>query len=67
TIPGTGPKEQAAAAARPRTAVVDMWVDVPENRDRSQFLDFNHYRAPRARALEAEAAAALAKLRSGRQ
>lgn len=53
----------ALAARRPRTALIDWRRDRPELRDPNQFFDHSHYRAPIARLVEADIAAALASLR----
>jgi hypothetical protein len=53
----------AAARRRPGTIVIDRWVDDAVNRDPQMFLDFNHYRAPLARAIEAEIAQKLTAAR----
>ena len=53
----------ALAAKRPRTALIDWRRDRPELRDPNQFFDHSHYRQPIARLVEADIAAALARLR----
>lgn len=49
----------AAAATRPRTAVVDWRVERPETRDPALFFDAAHYREPIARLIEGDLAQAL--------
>ncbi|GJD50377.1 hypothetical protein OPKNFCMD_3116 [Methylobacterium crusticola] len=54
---------RAAAAAHPRSRVVDWTGDRPELREPAHFFDPFHYRHAVARRVEAEIAAALADLR----
>jgi hypothetical protein len=54
---------RTAAAAHPRSAVIDWRVDRSENRNPDLFLDGTHFRQPIARAIEDDVAAALQKLR----
>jgi hypothetical protein len=42
----------ALAATRPRTAVVDQWIDEETTRDPAQFFDFAHYRTGLAKVIE---------------
>ncbi len=49
------------ARRRPRTAVVDFWVENELTRDRRLFLDHNHYRQAMARLMEADIARGLAR------
>jgi len=53
----------AAQEAHARTAVVDWRVDRPENRQPDLFFDTMHYRQPIARAIEADIAEALRRIR----
>jgi hypothetical protein len=50
---------QEIATARPRTAVVDWFVDRPENRDEANFLDLVHYRHGVATAFGEDIAGAI--------
>jgi hypothetical protein len=47
------------ATRRPRTSIVDFWVDSALTRDRRMFFDHNHYRQAVAKHMEPEIAAAL--------
>lgn len=51
------------AATRPRTALVDWRTDRPQTRDADLFYDHTHYRHGLAHLVEADIAAALAKIR----
>ncbi|HEV7261030.1 MAG TPA: hypothetical protein VGN82_24835 [Bosea sp. (in: a-proteobacteria)] len=51
------------AERRPRTALIDWRTDRPELRNPNQFFDHTHYRQPIARLVEADIAAALARMR----
>jgi hypothetical protein len=51
------------AARRPRTTLIDWRADRPELHDAEQFFDHTHYRQGIARLVEADIAAALARLR----
>jgi len=53
----------ALAERRPKTVLIDWRRDRPELRDPNQFFDHSHYRSPIARLIEADIAAALARLR----
>jgi hypothetical protein len=52
-----------AAAAHPRSAVIDWRFDRPENRSPDNYFDQTHYRQPIARAIESDIADALNRLR----
>ena len=73
-LPVPGSPDAAANAAcrkafaeladrRPRSALIDWRVDRPELHDPNQFFDHSHYRRSIADLVEADIAAALAKLR----
>ncbi len=47
-------------AGRPRTDIIDMWVDSPENRTRLFFFDHNHYTIGIAQGVEARLAERIA-------
>ena len=53
---------QLIAEARPRSAVVNWFIDRPENRDESNFLDLVHYRHGVATAFGEDIAAAINRL-----
>ena len=55
---------RGALAAHPASAVVDWRVGRPEARDADQFFDRSHYRLPIARALTAEIASEIVRLRA---
>jgi hypothetical protein len=44
------------AAARPRTVIVDRWIEDNHTRDRSLFYDYNHYRTGFAKLIEIDVA-----------
>jgi hypothetical protein len=54
---------RTAAAAHPRSAVIDWRVDRTENRNPDLFFDWTHYRLPIARTIEDDVAAALQRFR----
>lgn len=53
---------QEIAAGRPRTGIVNWYVDRPENRDEGNFLDLVHYRHGVATAFGEDIAAAVNRL-----
>jgi hypothetical protein len=55
----------STVAGRPRTEIIDLWIDNPENRIRTMFYDHNHY--TRAMAMRVEAAISDILRRAGRQ
>lgn len=58
-----GCKHELAQRVRARNGgvLLDFFRDTPESRDAENFMDSGHYRAPMARHIEREIAAALAK------
>jgi hypothetical protein len=49
----------AVAAKRPRTSIIDRWVDDVHTKDRSLFFDYNHYRSGFAKLIETDIANAV--------